>query len=93
MNNPKLWEGQKNVPPPQEFFVIFKWFYLAFGVWLLVSGICNLLSGLWILARKNRTGSLVVAGLNCLHNPLGTVLGVFTMIILMRGSVREIYEG
>ncbi len=92
MSNAKVWEGQKNALPPQEFFAIFKWFYLVLGVFLVASGIGNLLSGLWILARKNRMFSLVVAGLNCLHVPLGTVLGVFTMIVLLRDSVRELYE-
>jgi hypothetical protein len=35
---------------------------------------------------------MVVAGINCLHIPLGIVLGVFTIIILVRDSVRELYE-
>ena len=90
--NPRMWENQKGGPPPAEFFAIFKWFYLVFGVWLVASGVLNVLSGLYIRSRKHRTFSLVVAGINCLHMPLGTVLGVFTIIILMRDSVRELYE-
>jgi hypothetical protein len=91
MTNPKMWEHQKNGPPP-EFFAMFKWFYLIFGVWLVGSFILNLISGFCIRARKGRTFSLVVAGINCLHFPLGTVLGVFTIIVLIRDSVRELYE-
>jgi hypothetical protein len=34
----------------------------------------------------------VVAGINCLHIPLGTVLGIFTIVVLCRESVRELYE-
>jgi hypothetical protein len=34
----------------------------------------------------------VVAGINCLHIPLGTVLGVFTIVVLIRDSVRELYS-
>jgi len=90
--NPKMWEGQKQGPPPAEFFAIFKWLYLIFGVWFLSSLILNLISGLCIRARKGRTFSLVVAGINCVHIPLGTVLGVFTIIVLIRDSVREVYE-
>jgi hypothetical protein len=90
--NSKFWEDQKQAPPPAEFFAIFKWFYLVFGVWFLTSGVLNVISGLCLRARKHRTFSLVVAGINCLHIPLGTVLGVFTIIVLIRDSVRELYE-
>jgi len=35
---------------------------------------------------------MVVAGSICLVcNPLGTVLGVFTIIVLMRPSVRQLF--
>ncbi len=92
LDNPKMWENQKQSPPPAEFFAIFKWFYLVFAVWFVASGVLNLISGLCIRARKHRTFSMVVAGINCAHIPLGTVLGVFTIIILVRNSVRELYE-
>jgi hypothetical protein len=85
------------VPPPmtllpKEFFAMFMWFYLLFGTWFVASGVLNLMSGFYLRARKNRTFSLVVGGVNCLHVPLGTVLGVFTIIVLIRDSVRRIYE-
>jgi len=35
---------------------------------------------------------MIVAGLNCLHIPLGTLLGVFTLVVLSRGSVATMYE-
>lgn len=91
-NNPKLWEDQKQGPPPAQLFAIFKWFYLVFGAWFLASGVLNVISGFCLRARKHRTFSLVVAGINCLHLPLGTVLGVFTIVVLVRDSVRELYE-
>ena len=92
--NPKFMENQKQpMPvPPEQIFAIMKWFYLAGAVWFVTSGILNLISGLCLRARKGRTFSLVVAGINCLHIPLGTVLGVFTIIVLIRDSVRELYE-
>jgi len=90
--NPKMWENQKQSPPPAEFFAIFKWFYLVFAVWFIGSGALNVVSGLCIRARKHRTFSMIVAGINCIHIPLGTVLGVFTIIVLIRDSVRELYE-
>jgi len=89
--NPKLWEGQKGNPPPQEFFHILKWAYAGIGTLLIIGSIANLLSGLWIRGRRNRPFSLVIAGINCIQIPFGTALGVFTIIVLMRDSVRELY--
>jgi hypothetical protein len=34
---------------------------------------------------------LVVAGIECIFMPFGTVLGVFTIIVLMRPSVRNLF--
>ncbi len=90
--NPQLWQNQKSGSPPAAFFLIFKVLYLVFGLWFLLSCALNIISGLCLASRKGRTFSLVVAGLNCLHVPLGTVLGVFTFVVLLRDSVRELYE-
>ena len=78
--------------PPEQIFALMKWFYLAGTVWFVSSGVLNLISGLGLRARKGRTFLLVVAGINCLHIPAGTVLGVFTMVVLLRDSVRELYD-
>ncbi|MEO6567323.1 MAG: hypothetical protein ABIO94_01060 [Opitutaceae bacterium] len=90
--NPEMWKDQKGGPPPEQFFAIFKWFYAIFGVMVVGSGLANLFSGLFIRRNVYRTFSLIVAGSNCLCVPLGTVLGVFTFVVLLRDSVRERYE-
>jgi hypothetical protein len=92
--NPDVWKNQKQPMPMtlEQIFAIMKWFYLAGAIWFVTSGILNLISGLCLRARKGRTFSLVVAGINCLHIPLGTVLGVFTIVVLIRDSVRELYS-
>lgn len=94
LDDPSVWQGQKHPPPPEFFkmFHIFIWFYLVLAIWIIASAILNILSGIFLRMRIYRTFSFVVAGLNCLHIPLGTVLGVFTMIVLIRESVRELYE-
>lgn len=51
----------------------------------------TILSGVFIRRQKYRTFSLVIAGLSCLMVPFGTVLGVFTLVILSRESVRQLY--
>jgi hypothetical protein len=90
--NPKMWEGEHNSAFPMEFFEIFKWFYLVGVVYVVSLGICNLVSAGFIKARRHRMFSLVISGFNCLNMPLGTVLGVFTIIVLSRQTVQETYE-
>jgi hypothetical protein len=92
LDNPNLWKGQKGGPPPAEFFAIFKWFYVVMGGFLVTASLGNLLSGLFIRKRKHRIFSLIVAGFDCIQIPFGTVLGVFTVIVLLRESVRELYD-
>jgi hypothetical protein len=90
--NPELMKGAKDGPPPAQFFAIFKWFYLFFGGCIVTAGLLNAVSGWCILKRRARIYSLVVAGLNCAIIPIGTTLGVFTFVVLLRDSVREAYE-
>ncbi|NNJ85601.1 MAG: hypothetical protein HKP20_00385 [Akkermansiaceae bacterium] len=71
---------------------LFVWFYLFMGLLLLVLAVGNFLSAGYMKRRKNRTFSLVVAGINCLQVPMGTVLGVFTIMVLLRDTVVKSYE-
>ena len=95
--NPQIWQNAQHGQPgppfnPQDFFKVFIWFYIFFGVVLLLAAAGNTLSGLYLRKHKNRTLSIVIAGLDCLQVPFGTVLGVFTIIVLLRPSVIELYE-
>ena len=89
--NPVLWQNQKDGPPPQAIFGILMVFCIIGGLCLLASAILNLLSGIFLHTRRHRIFSIVVAGINCLHIPLGTALGIFTIIVLSRDSVRQLY--
>lgn len=55
-------------------------------------GILNIVSGRRILQRRWRVFSLVMGGVNCISFPLGTTLGVFTFIVLLRPSVIARYQ-
>ena len=90
--NPNLWKGQNQMPPPAFLMPIFGFVYLFMAVWFVTSGVLNVMSGFFLRARKCRTFSIVVAAIDCLHIPLGTVLGVFTLVVLMRDTVRELYQ-
>jgi len=90
-SNPEAFAQSQQGAPPAEFVTLLRWFTGIFIVWFLVSCVGNLLSGFFLRARRHRTFSMVVAGINCLHIPLGTILGVFTLIVLGRESVRKLY--
>lgn len=93
LSNPETWRSPRGGgPSPEAFFSIFKWFYLFFGVVLVLSALVNVLSGLFIERRRFRTFSMVVAAIDCIQIPFGTVLGVFTLVVLVRDSVMEVYE-
>ena len=92
-SDPALWNNSRSAPPPPDvFFAMMKWMYGVMALWFIISLVLNLLSGIFLRARENRTFSFVVAAINCLHLPLGTILGIFTIIVLSRQSVRELYE-
>jgi|CZKI01.1.fsa_nt_gi hypothetical protein len=76
----------------EQFFDTFMLFYLFSGAVLTVIGAGNLLSGLCIRRRKYRIVSLLVACLNFILVPIGTVLGAFALVVLLRPSVRGAYE-
>jgi hypothetical protein len=91
MTNPRMF-GPGPGAMPAELFVILKVFYLFAAMWLIFAAVLNVTSGIFISAKKHRTFSLVVAGLNCLSIPLGTALGICTIIVLIRESVVAEYE-
>ena len=72
------------------------WVFIAFGTAFTVIaglfGALTLYSGFQIRARRRRMFSLVAAGINCVHFPFGTALGVFTLIVLLRRSVEALYR-
>ncbi len=72
------------------------WLFIGIGAvavlcsWLLAGGL--VLAGHFLSQRKRRTFCLIVAGVSCLFQPLGLVLGIFTFVVLSRPSVREAFE-
>lgn len=90
-SDPRLWKNAQGGPPPEAFLSMMTGMLVFFGALMVLGGILNLLSGVWILRRRHRIFSLVVAGFNCVQIPFGTILGAFTFIVLLRESVREAY--
>ena len=56
------------------------------------TAILVLLGGRCIARRKRYTFCLVVAAICCMFMPVGTILGVFSIIVLIRPSVKALFE-
>ena len=50
------------------------------------------ISGYFLLKKQHYLFCMVMAGISCVFTPFGTVLGVFTIVILMRPSVKELFH-
>jgi hypothetical protein len=96
--------GKGFAPPPPGTTVTFSgpgpqemgWFFIAVGGAIILMAqtfaVLAFLAGRWLSARKKPTFCMVVAGIECLAVPFGTVLGVFTILVLQRPTVRALFE-
>ena len=53
--------------------------------------ICIFIAGRSLALRKRYSFALVIACIECLFVPFGTILGVFTIIVLSRESVKAFF--
>lgn len=71
------------------------WFVVAIAGSAILAGlafaVCLVIAGRALMERRRYTFCLVIAGLACVLMPFGTVLGVFTILVLVRPSVRELF--
>ena len=90
--NPAAMSSPGQPPPPAGI----GWLFVVLGSaavlvgWTL--GGLTIYSGRCINRRRHHTFSLIMAGINCLSIPLGTALGVFTFIVLLRPTVKAQYD-
>lgn len=92
LGSTEIWKNSKDGPPPEFIWDLMQWFYLGFGVIILVLGVLNVMVGFYLRRKKRHIFCLVVAGFNCLNFPFGTALGVFTFIVLLRDSVLAAFK-
>ena len=71
--------------------------FMVFGLILMAIGFAmaylSYLVGKYLNNRTHRTFCIVMAALFCSSFPFGTILGVFTLIVLCRDSVRDMFDG
>src|SRR4029077_18396969 len=76
--------------------VFLGWIFAVLGTLLFLIGIamaiCILIAGRSIALCKRYSFVLVMACIECLFIPFGTILGVFTIVVLSRESVRGLFS-
>jgi hypothetical protein len=79
-------------PPPAAIGGIVAVFGGVISLFIWVMAALVIYSGVSLKKRRRRTLSFVTACICCLNVPLGTALGVFTIIVLNRAGVKAIYD-
>lgn len=71
------------------FFILFASFWIFCG---LSFAICLAVAGRSLQRRRRYQYCLVMAGVTCMFMPFGTVLGVFTIILLLKEDVKAQFQ-
>jgi hypothetical protein len=88
--------GRFDEGPNQTEARLFGWFFIVLASAMIVAGLAfavsMILAGRFLARRVYYTFCLVVAALECVFVPFGTVLGVFTIVVLQRPEVKEMFS-
>jgi hypothetical protein len=78
-------------PPP----ALFGWMFVVLGAAFILLGwtlaVFILVTGRFLARRRRYMLCFVVACVECLFMPFGTILGVFTIVVLNRDSVKNLF--
>lgn len=96
LTDPSFMSGPPASPPPPAPFGYMPWLFIVVGTFAVLFvetvAICQLLTGLYLRRRKRRMFCFVVACISCIRMPIGTALGVFTLIVLSRQTVKAGFD-
>jgi len=88
---PEVFGPGKDRPP--EFL---GWIMIGVAAVIILAGwtlaVLLVATGRCLAKRRYHTFCFITACLACLFMPLGTVLGVFTLIVLLRPSVKQMFQ-
>lgn len=85
--------GGEQMPKEMQRFMglMFTIFPALFMLGLATLAVFTLVAGRKLAKRESHTFCMVIAGILCAFAPLGTVLGIFTIIVLMRPQARVLF--
>jgi len=83
--------GTHGGPPP----AVFGWVFIGVAGCCILAGVTLALliavTGHFLTQRRRYLFCMVVAAMECIFMPFGTALGVLTLIVLMRYSVKGLF--
>lgn len=89
--SPESMSAEGELPP-----VFLGYLFTAIGGFFFLAGIilsvCMIYSGRMLRQQKKYMFSFVVACIECLIMPFGTVLGIFTLVVLTKAPVKLMYD-
>jgi len=89
---PEIFGPNANNQPP----AFMGWFFVFMGGLFILGGwalaICMIFAGRFLARRRKYIFCMVIAAIECIFMPFGTVLGVFTIIILQKDTVKGLFE-
>jgi hypothetical protein len=92
--NPEALPQPRNGEMPPAWF---GWLFLGIGGMVMaasiIGAIASFLNGRWLARRTHYGFCFAVSCLQCLQAPLGTALGVFTILVLNRPAVKAEFYG
>ncbi|WP_414613376.1 hypothetical protein [Stenotrophomonas pavanii] len=92
-NLPMNSSGQPSSPAEQR---VFGWMFVLIGCVIVFGGVTLgafvAYAGRCLARRRRYLLCLIVAGLACLFTPIGTVLGVLSLITLLRPQVKAAFD-
>jgi hypothetical protein len=75
---------------------VFGWIFIAIGTFVVLLagtlGICTILAGRKLAKRTGYRFAFVMACIECIGFPFGTILGVFTLIVLTKPTVKSMFQ-
>ncbi len=78
-------------PPPLFFGVLFTVIPACFMLCGFTLALCLAIAGRSLSRCRRYTFCLVIAAIECLFMPFGTALGIFTIIVLSRPTVKDLF--
>ena len=88
--------GRMGDPNEQGVDRLFGTFFVIMGIGMIVIGlayaVCIGLAGRYLTRHRHYVFCLVMAAFSCAFFPFGTVLGVFTIVVLQKDSVRQLFS-
>jgi hypothetical protein len=76
--------------------VFMGWIFIITGTVFVVLGwafaVCIICAGRYLARQVHYMFCMVMSAIECIFMPFGTVLGVFTIVVLAKPSVKEMFE-